>query len=852
MPNDRRTKRIEKREDRRSKFKNPEPIDNQQITDLKQKVSNDNIETPANDTRAPRTAAGFKIAPVGGIKDRKTKKPTTVIKPTKEDNTASNQSVINSIKSNTYSKFPEEDVFGIDEKFNPEVTGGGYDDNGNSITSGTQVLNAIISDKDPKNRKSITQVSEELGAASEYKNVLSEEQVKAKSLQYALDPDEQKLEEIEGLISPYGSKYANVQNISVNDIINETSAIVNDGDMTDPESRGRLEKLLQEANKTPINYGEPALERLGLQDYYPDINAPLQVGTYSGSIVGSNPIFVAGGGVIPVSIIDARKRALERAAAERIKKGEKLKELILVPSPEQYQDKFHEMGLEIFNEYGDKVGWDYAKLMDMNDPIGKEFNQKYAAYDANAKRAMKVQAQYDATIKEYGDDKEGTWLPPQVRAIMDRWQSGAWSTEELLDSKLLEEASNIFDVYDQMTQDAYELAKEIKPDAFFGRNGMPETDAEWAEFDQEMEKVNSSNGYNVWRTTEFKWVDPKRIVDAATLVSEKRHYYNPEETKNDLIHLTTTLIGKEAKANYLSKAEGNRTSVNINNATPVAQTEEIRLRANQDEWKGFLFNTIGKQNNDKEIADNMTNIMDMTPILDNEGKFKNGEIRGDIKVVNKDNDVLPVNFGNVKFYDKNTGKSYNYIELQQNILSKKAKDLGLPADLNEFNSLVSTWKKNRPESGDRLLNEALVDRNGEFAKYHFTTEEALILSKNDQSNIFGRITTKSYAQKYQDESGNWKVLKTSDNPNLSQGSQPYIDETYSMYDEISKADNVFGGYEIRYSYNLNNRTGDQGAAEAGSVPSTKGENTVKKQNEVIGMDSKTEVNKTPLVKTNLD
>jgi len=55
----------------------------------------------------------------------------------------------------------------------------------------------------------------------------------------------------------------------------------------DPEAENNFYNLSNYLKNSPVKYGEPAIERLGLEEYYPDINTPLQVGNYSGSNVSS-------------------------------------------------------------------------------------------------------------------------------------------------------------------------------------------------------------------------------------------------------------------------------------------------------------------------------------------------------------------------------------------------------------------------------------------------------------------------------------------------------------------------------------------------------------------------------------
>jgi hypothetical protein len=66
----------------------------------------------------------------------------------------------------------------------------------------------------------------------------------------------------------------------------------------------------------------PPIEKLTVNDYFPNLNDPIGKGTYSSSQIGSLTLFAPGGGVVPVSMFDARDRALAQAAKAKAKQGE--------------------------------------------------------------------------------------------------------------------------------------------------------------------------------------------------------------------------------------------------------------------------------------------------------------------------------------------------------------------------------------------------------------------------------------------------------------------------------------------------------------------------------------------------
>jgi len=64
---------------------------------------------------------------------------------------------------------------------------------------------------------------------------------------------------------------------------------------------------------------QAAVEKLGVQDYYPQAARNVGVGTFTGEIIGSQTIYSGAGVLAPMGLYDARKRALVKAAQAKQK-----------------------------------------------------------------------------------------------------------------------------------------------------------------------------------------------------------------------------------------------------------------------------------------------------------------------------------------------------------------------------------------------------------------------------------------------------------------------------------------------------------------------------------------------------
>jgi hypothetical protein len=78
------------------------------------------------------------------------------------------------------------------------------------------------------------------------------------------------------------------------------------------------DEILKQAAEAKAKTPQLAIEKLGLQDYYPEAGRNIAVGTFTGSRIGSQTIYSGAGGLLPLGLYDARKRAI----AGEIKKKE--------------------------------------------------------------------------------------------------------------------------------------------------------------------------------------------------------------------------------------------------------------------------------------------------------------------------------------------------------------------------------------------------------------------------------------------------------------------------------------------------------------------------------------------------
>ena len=188
---------------------------------------------------------------------------------------------------------------------------------------------------------------------------------------------------------------------------NWTDTYVTEG--FEPEAKEDI--VSRAANAAKQKAPQLAIEKLGVQDYYPEIGRDIAVGNFSGSYAGSRTIFSGAGGLLPLGLYDARKRAI----ASEIKRKEAL------------MDQLKEMP-DIAKQYKPAFAQNfYNGLMDYVDAY--KDNPEGLASDPGYLKFMSTQkgvAENFSKTSAYLKDLEDKIVDPKTG------QPAAWVTKDML------------------------------------------------------------------------------------------------------------------------------------------------------------------------------------------------------------------------------------------------------------------------------------------------------------------------------------------------------------------------------------------------------------------------------------
>jgi hypothetical protein len=279
----------------------------------------------------------------------------------------------------------------------------------NDDATGTQtnVVNAVANSGDPEEKTlSNLEKAKEIGeGAKEQENKNSAAQINNEDLGIALKGDEIKA-------TPGASDFTKKG-------ISTTQA-----PSYDPSGKQVEQDIMkQQRAQTPL-----AIEKLALQDYFPNAGRNIAVGTFTGSRIGSQTIYSGYGALAPMGLIDARKRAIVKRDKE---KRAKLDEFLSIPNTYKvYHDFAKPYAAGKFAEIGAKHGWDYDKIMSDPDALKEVYRLKgvYETFEKAGAAAEELKELMQDPTKE-------VYISPKIRKKIWTFTRGQVNPEPYLSGK---------------------------------------------------------------------------------------------------------------------------------------------------------------------------------------------------------------------------------------------------------------------------------------------------------------------------------------------------------------------------------------------------------------------------------
>jgi hypothetical protein len=171
-------------------------------------------------------------------------------------------------------------------------------------------------------------------------------------------------------------------------------------------------------------------EQIGPQGgaLYPGMGESINVGNYSGSIVGSNSIYVPTGNILPIDPILARKKAIDDAARKRAMELTKPVAAPTVPAftDARFQEKLNNDVLGFHNNFVKQAQSRYGEmwskmLQDPNTDLGSKYLQGMKNYENIVKNVNQI-TDLVATTEEGLKNKTMT-LSPEGKKLFNEYKN---------------------------------------------------------------------------------------------------------------------------------------------------------------------------------------------------------------------------------------------------------------------------------------------------------------------------------------------------------------------------------------------------------------------------------------------
>lgn len=316
--------------------------------------------------------------------------------------------------------------------------------------------------------------------------------------------------------------------------------------------KGKTAPQLSVADFAPTSAGDPnyagTIPAQAFSTYFPGEQNNIYKGSYSGSMIGSNPIY-APGQLMPYGLIDARQNALKQAADKKAAEQEAFAYRISnLRSPEtqhkavqpEITNMFYKGLQEDISSAQKKYGNDWAKNL-WADP---KFHQKI--------QTVKDVAGYeDVAVKhvaelEHGSETGEFAITPYIQDTIDNFKKGRYGLMSMSsDPDMQEKAKEIFKVQPMLdaVKTSARVAKAIEPDITEG----------YAD-------ISHQGLYDILTTTKTTKPSDKRIRDAVEL-SYKQMYGGREGAVpyDEYAKMVAANIGKktETQTQTASTKDGN-------------------------------------------------------------------------------------------------------------------------------------------------------------------------------------------------------------------------------------------------------------------------------------------------------
>lgn len=273
----------------------------------------------------------------------------------------------------------------------------------------------------------------------------------------------------------------------------------------------------------PVDYID---EQLGMNQYFPELGRSTAVGSYSRKTLGSGNIYVAGGGVLPFGLLDARKRSLQRQAAQVAALNKDVN--YSIETAPQFQEIMNQSYFNFINDSLDKTGGNYSQLEDPRSPTYKEFQAENKSWIDRMKLIKDLNGKALSLVGQINEDAEKGVVAniDQQSKALQQWLN---PSPEFIDKILsgeedLNKWAEKFNSFKAITPWADATANDLDLSQF-PLNTKNMTQFEAAQGLQDVLRKSSGLGYDKYLSGVKEYIPVEKIVELVDAAFNDQNFY---------------------------------------------------------------------------------------------------------------------------------------------------------------------------------------------------------------------------------------------------------------------------------------------------------------------------------------
>jgi hypothetical protein len=342
----------------------------------------------------------------------------------------------------------------------------------------------------------------------------------------------------------------------------------------------------------------PATGALNPTDYYPTLNSPINVGSYSGSIIGSTSLFAPEGALVPIGMMDARDAAIQKAALQKAKDVQDFQDKLKANAPKTNLPGIRE---DLTNSYFRHLENSWQKALKDNDG---DPNKATHALQNNIDFKRKTQSFHDFgqrgsdVVTKLADIQDrmakGEVVSPELQQYMEKVQESM--NPDSPEFKNLSE--NIFKMYSEqeLGSSINKIAKQIvmQQDAAAG------IDVNDPEYIKEHEST----------TKYFRPEHKEYLKEALRAIYPNSRLYSPERLDKAAEDFTSGVVrtSKVGASQKRAPGAGEVEDLNVEDISkePVSLLGAVSVGEYEDKPGGKYTGSAGKREGNFSALDHMT------------------------------------------------------------------------------------------------------------------------------------------------------------------------------------------------------------------------------------------------------